>query len=257
MKKILWLVMLAFLSISYGEAQTREAFGYLRWVSLFDIPSSSYLFGYDQNTFHFDGRAQELLPNGDPLKADANYGNNEGSMNFYIGYFQRQEGAPVYHFFFSDGPSEDPTFYITDQNFNPLWHQYGEEMAVTEGGVIYLSGNVDRMFNMRMKFKMTSKGIIEIPQPYYYVGVKGELLKPIKLFSQKEGGEVGASLPKGYTVEVLLADPYSKAWDDDSSSHNRYLVRSDFGLVGWMRLEEEDMHSFFEPVIKGIGYLGD
>ncbi|MDO5036418.1 MAG: hypothetical protein Q4D93_05610 [Porphyromonas sp.] len=187
---------------------------------------------------------------------DSNYGGNGGSMNFYIGYFQQHDGAPIYHFFFSEGPSVDPTFYITDNDFNPLWSQFGQEMAVTEGGVIYLMGTINRMFNMKMKFKITSSGIREIPQPYYYVGVQGELLKPIKLYSQKEGGEVVATLPKGYAVEVLLADPRSVAEDEDSTTYNRYLVRSNFGLVGWMRLANEDLSSF-DPVIRGVGFVGD
>ena len=54
----------------------------------------------------------------------------------------------------------------------------------------------------------------EVKQPFLYVGVLGKMLKPAKLYSAKTGGDVVASLPVGYEVEVLLAEDYQKFGND-------------------------------------------
>jgi hypothetical protein len=57
-------------------------------------------------------------------------------------------------------------------------------------------------------------------------------------------------LPKGYEVEVLLAEPLTKDYETDLL----FLVRTDFGLVGWLRLENEDM---FGGVLTELFFMGD
>jgi hypothetical protein len=62
-------------------------------------------------------------------------------------------------------------------------------------------------------------------------------------------------LPVGYEVEVLLSENYDKFAENIDYPIN-YLVRTSFGLVGWLRLTSEDTYHL-DPVIRGLGYLGD
>ena len=56
------------------------------------------------------------------------------------------------------------------------------------------------------------------------VGLKTTTTGPRTLSFKPDGGEVVAVLPRGAKTEVLLSD---------DAGH--YLLRSDFGLVGWAR----------------------
>ena len=88
--------------------------------------------------------------------------------------------------------------------------------------------------------------------------MKGKLLKPVKLYSKKNNqGELIATLPAGYEIEVLLAE--ADAGKDEYGEAKlpmNYLARTAFGLVGWLQLTDDDTYHMF-PVVKGLGYYGD
>lgn len=106
------------------------------------------------------------------------------------------------------------------------------------------------MYNRRRKFQLQNDTILEIKQPYNYVGLKGKTEKSITLYKDKTGPDIVAQLPKAYEIEVLLAESPTKDFESDQL----FLVRTDFGLVGWLRLSTEDV---YEPVLKGLFYAGD
>ena len=147
--------------------------------------------------------------------------------------------------------SPSPTSTTTSSGRN------GEEMCINSSGVIYLSGNMDKMFNQRMKFQFANNKVTEVKQPYYFVDVKGNL-KPVKLYSRKDNrGELIATLPVGYEIEVLLADPDTPIDSDGYREQmTNYLARTAFGLVGWLKLGQDDTY-FMDPVVKGLGFYGD
>lgn len=259
MKRLFLIMMMVLLSFAGVQAQTKETFSYLKWQKVIPgDPYCNYYFGYNASgvAFSFDGRLQQDLPNGSPLKNDSNYTNEDPSGNVYLGCFQKDKNAPKFHLFFSQGPSVDPTFSISDQNFNHVWECPGEELAITDLGTIYVSGETNKMFNMRQKFQFSQNGITEVPQPYYYVGLKDKLMKSVKLYSQKEGGRVVATLPKGYMIEVLLAAPKSSS-SGDSYNSDRFLVATEYGLVGWMRLSIDEQYPTENRVSEHLYYHGD
>jgi len=67
----------------------------------------------------------------------------------------------------------------------------------------------------------------EVPQAFYYVGVEGRVVKSFPIFRALSGSQVVAQLRPKSAFLILV-------WDRKS---NRYLVRSESGLVGWARPE--------------------
>ena len=157
---------------------------------------------------------------------------------------------------FTPGPSADPLFRISDANNKVLWEEIADEMCINANGVIYTAGNTDKMFNERRKYQLLANQVVETKQPFYYVGVKGKLLKSITLYSQKEGGTVVANLPVGYEIEVLLAEVDYTTGQYGEGFPMNYLARTAFGLVGWLRLTKDDIHNS-NPVLRGLGIMGD
>jgi hypothetical protein len=104
------------------------------------------------------------------------------------------------------------------------------------------------MYDRRRKFQIQADTVIEVKQPYNYVGLKGKALRDFVLYKDKQGDEFVAQIPKGYDVEILLAEAETK----DFAIDYNFLVKTDFGLVGWLRLDSPT-----EQVIEGLYYAGD
>lgn len=151
---------------------------------------------------------------------------------------------------FDGGMSDDPEFSILGKGQKLIGHVSCVEMYINASGVIYTAGHANNMFNRRRKFQIQKDTLVEVKQPYYYVGLKGQILKDITLYRDKTGPDVVAQLPKGYEIEVLLSEAPTKDYEID----NLFLVRTDFGLVGWLRLSNEDT---FGGVLKELYFRGD
>ncbi len=218
------------LSQSKGDAQ--KTFSKLQWTDANAFSDAGYeKFGYEAG---FELKKQKIKPN------DKYAGIIRNEDITFIGTFKSMK------FFFSPGPSIDPTFYVLNSNNKIVLEFMGEEMCVKSSGIIYASGNINHMFMVHEKYKIEGEKIVKVEQPFMYVGIKNKLKKNIKLYSKpNKGGTVIATLPKGYEVEVLL-----------SSDDNNYLVKTTFGLVGWMTIEDDEIY-IFGMVIKGLGYMGD
>lgn len=234
--------------------QTEKSFPYYTWIT----PAASSCdvgvrFGYEQGSFTTINKSCHTLPKNDPC-----YEADEYSDLTLLGRYKNATMTEYVNILYTPGPSVDPVFSITDKNNKLIWAEAAEEMCINSNGTIYLSGNINKMFNQRMKFQFANGKVTEVKQPFYYVGVKGRLLKPIKLYSQKNNqGQLVATLPVGYEIEVLLSEPATSTQEYDSQSMmTNYLVRTSFGLVGWLRLTEADTYHL-NPVVKGVGFLGD
>lgn len=253
MKKIfIFLILISTFGCLVAQQKIDKAFPYLTWVDpeSGEKSSESVLFGYDASVFTPVHQRIENLPKSDPCYK------SENNLDFYlVGRYKNESMTDAVNILYSPGPSWDPNFVITDKNNKVIWNFICENMCINIHGVIYTSGNVDKMFDERCKFQLQNNRVVEAKQPYLYVGIKDKLLKPVKLYSDKTGGEVIATLPVGYEVEVLLSENYDKFAENIDYPIN-YLVRTSFGLVGWLRLTSEDTYHL-DPVIRGLGYLGD
>ena len=251
MKKIIVILLSVVISVS-AMGQVKEAFPQLKWIIIGqDAVYPDGIFGYDPATFTYIGKELQKLP-----KTDACYDAENGDEYTLIGRFKTASMKEWVNILFTPGPSADPLFCISDAKNTILWEQVADEMCINGNDVIYIAGNTDKLFNERRKFQLSGNKVVEAKQPFCYVGLKGKLLKPVTLYSQKKGGTVVANLPVGYEIEVLLAEEdFPKGEYGDGLPMN-YLARSAFGLVGWLRLTEDDAYNS-NPVLRGLGYMGD
>ncbi|TKG95867.1 hypothetical protein EYV94_06135 [Puteibacter caeruleilacunae] len=151
---------------------------------------------------------------------------------------------------YSAGLSADPEFVIFSKSGEIIERFSCLEFYINGSGTIYTSGHTNSMYNRRRKFQIKNDTIDEIIQPFNYVGLKGKTLKAITLYKNKTGSEIIAQLPQNYFIEILLADGKTKDYAIDYN----FLVRTDFGLVGWLRLEREEA---FGEVLKNLYFAGD
>ena len=147
------------------------------------------------------------------------------------------------------GYCPEPEFhvYAADDRTKFYGSVGGLNMYVTGNGNLYVSGHINSNFDLKRKLTFTENNINEVEQPYYYVGLKTKTLVPITLYKTKEMKEVVATLPKNYKIEVLLAE----------TSHEYeefYLVKSDFGLIGWTKIKAGQYQSV---EVEGIFWNGD
>lgn len=246
--KLATLLLLFLLSLQLIWAQTEKSFPQFTWKNANAIYEDGSRFGYEAASFTPIFKNCRTLPKTDPC-----YEPEEYDEKTLLGRYKNASMTEYVNILYSPGPSVDPLFSITDKNNNPIWSNIAEEMCINSNGVIYISGNIDKMFNQRMKLIFSKGKVTEVKQPFYYVEVKGKLLKPVKLYSKKNNqGELVATLPVGCEIEILLAEPET----DIEKPMMNYLARTAFGLVGWLRLTEDDTYHL-DPIVRGLGYLKD
>lgn len=144
---------------------------------------------------------------------------------------------------FDYGESEDPAFAITDARSNALIGTIEADHVIIPGdGFIYAKARKNREFLERRKFFIRAGQLVESSQPYLYVGLDSRALQDFKLLAAPDSSEVVATIRKGERVHVLLND----------KSH--YLIRTPFGLLGWVKQEPFTRDNL---LIEGIYFDGD
>ena len=133
-----------------------------------------------------------------------------------------------YYIIFSYGISADPCFvFYKNENFNKADFSIpGKQIYIPGNGFIYISGHANNDFDTRRKFQLRSDSLVEIIQPFYYVGLTTKTLAPISLFETEDNKKLVAKLPVNYNIEVLL----------NKRGTSLYLIKTEFGLVGWTDL---------------------
>jgi len=155
-----------------------------------------------------------------------------------------REAEARYFIDFDPGPSADPGFIITDQKTGKLVGSIGaESLAIPGNGFIYATGRANRMHLEHLKYAIRDGKLVEIAQPFSYIGLQSKAKVALKLLATKDGGEVIANVPSGDAVEVVLRDG------------EHLLVKTRFGLLGWWKMNPSVMAENAE--IEGIYYAGD
>ncbi len=148
---------------------------------------------------------------------------------------------------FDEGPSDDPGFIINrllpDGRQQEAGYLGGFELVIPGNGYVYVSGHTNTMFNTRRKYTLKKGSLREVAQPYYYVGLDTVTTQTISLYSDTGYKTKVAGLPAGYKVEVLI------------NSGEDYLIKTPFGLTGWLKIPENVM--LHETPVKGIFFAGD
>jgi len=147
------------------------------------------------------------------------------------------------------GYCPEPEFNIYDANDldNYIGAIGGLKLYIPGNGNLYVSGHVNSNFNLKRKLTFIDNVIKEVEQPQYYVGLKTKTLNPITLYKTKELKNEVAKLPENYKIEVILAQSSYKL-------DEYYLVKTEFGLIGWTKVKAGQYKSID---IEGIYWAGD
>ena len=221
--KLKLLLFLSLISIiSFGQ---NESFNYLDKLELNDTGGA--LIKYNSTTTVVFNKKLKDLDKLDPLYPD--YELIEDDIKTIKTKIDNSS-TDEYYVVFTFGLSYDHAFiFYKSDNFDSVAFIIpGLKLYIPGNGCVYVSGHTNNYFNVRKKFQLINNELIEVKQPFYYVGLKTKTLKPIKLYDSKEMVNVIASLPEDYSIEVLLSDgDYSTL----------FLVKTDFGLTGWIDLD--------------------
>ncbi len=169
---------------------------------------------------------------------------------------------------FDPGPSDDPSYLILDatqtqtQIPKVLASLWALNMVLPANGMLYTSGHSNTMYDKHYKYELKGDTIVEVKQPFYYIGLESELYKPFTLYADREQKQAIAQLPKGSKITVVLAEEYPNP-DMPDYPKERFLLASPFGLTGWVTIEtmqadgSNDPNADYITGIKGIYFAGD
>ena len=205
---------------------------------------------YPSLTVSFDGKASvyntpvNKLDKNDPFYQDQTSSAvkvldivlDSGSGDTYTVLFRLGEGGYVRYEFYRNGAYEAPSFVLDCDHLDFL----GDGYLITLGAM-------NQMFPISKKFKISNGRVREVKQPYYAVNIKSKATRDIDIYANKSMKRVIAHIKKGDDVTVLLTEFKKK--------HVYYLLRSDQGLTGWIRVEWETWVN--ETPIENLYFHGD
>jgi hypothetical protein len=94
------------------------------------------------------------------------------------------------------------------------------------------------------KFSLRGDKLAEVKQPFLYAGLDSTALRPLTIFSGKDGGEVVAAIAKGERLTVVLGDK------------NYLLIKTRENLLGWLKLDPI-VATREKMAIEGVYFDGD
>jgi len=248
-----WLIIaIGIVCISCGTTQVLaadlpEQFGHLTKLTV-EHPLRQY--GFGDITIYFDAKVSTVI---DTLyehpEKNAGFGPNRRLITTRID----QNTDTTYTIDFSPGMSVDPNFIIFRNIGNEMKQLTrggigGTQLIVPGDGFLYISGHTNNTFDQHRIFRVDGDEIIEVEQPFYYVGLQSVTNKEIQLWNEHN---VITILPKGTPIHVLLMknEPYPNF---------SYLVKTETGLAGWVRFKPEELYMSNKQVsVEGLYYKGD
>jgi hypothetical protein len=234
------LVLTSSLNVS---GQNKSLFPYMTKVSV--DKAYNVIFGYEKKSTRLINKPCYLLSKRDPLHCDKDSVITEWVL---VAKFKMDIIKDSVNIIYSPGMSDDPGFVISTKTDKIIGRFSCKEFYVNNLGTIYTAGHVNNMYDRRRKYQIQADTVTEVNQPYNFVGLKGKTLKDVTLYKDKTGDKIVAQIPKGYEIEILLAESSTK----DFEVEYNFLAKTEFGLVGWLRLD-----GFSDRVIEGLYYAGD
>jgi hypothetical protein len=152
---------------------------------------------------------------------------------------------------FDDDPSCDPAFKfhwsdgkrVEIKSRLESFAVLAVNLIIPGDGYFYASGHTNTHFDKRRKFHLVDSVIVEVEQPYYYVGLKTVALRDIKLYGDLVGDSIVAEVSAEDSIVVLLNAGYS------------FLVKARYDIIGWWRIREPSWQ--WPTEVDGVFYRGD
>lgn len=172
------------------------------------------------------------------------------SRNWRVGEWKGSDEHSGFTIYFSPGPSADPEFIITDKNGKKMGSIQALKLRLNADLSIYTSGHTNNMFDKKSMFTVQKDTVLEVKQPFYQVGLAGILLRNIVMFTDDSFDQIQQTINEGAEIEIMFALPAGK----DELYERKYLVRTELGILGYIRIENEDT---FGALMEGFFYAGD
>ncbi|NOU61995.1 hypothetical protein [Marinifilum caeruleilacunae] len=163
-----------------------------------------------------------------------------------IGYWPINDKTKI-ELHYTEAPSDDPTF-IAIYKGKVILEESGSTLHF-KGNTLYIEGNANSYFDKKRKFQFVNNSYQEVTQPFYYIGLKGNLNYPIQIYKTEQFKEKLAYLPKDYKIEVLMGKTGGE-YDD----LEKVLIKTEFGLIGWLNFKDI---AFERPMVDGLYFHGD
>ncbi len=176
----------------------------------------------------------------------------QGDTSSYIKvleYIPNEHDSDLYSILFSIGESGDSRyeFYLEGEFVTPAFILHTDHLDFLGGGIIVARGSMNEMFTRSRKFQINNGKIKELRQPFYAVDLQSEATQDFDIYFSKRLNKVIDHVGKGDKVSVLIAEFKDK--------YAYYLVRSELGLTGWVKINQGLWVD--ETPIKDLYYHGD
>ena len=176
----------------------------------------------------------------------------QGDTSSYIKvmeYIPNELDSDLYSILFSIGESGDSRyeFYLEGEFQTPAFILHTDHLDFLGEGILVARGSMNEMFMRSRKYEIDNGKIKELKQPFYSVDIQSEATKDFDLFLTKRFKHVIDHVSKGDKVSVLVAEFKNK--------YAYYLVRSELGLIGWVKINQGLWVD--ETPIKDLYYHGD
>jgi hypothetical protein len=144
--------------------------------------------------------------------------------------------GPEYYIELNDGPSGDPHFeyFIKSGNDYINVGSTPRKVIIPGNGFIYSSGSTFESFTTYTKYKIDKDTgrIVEVKQPYVYIGLKTKANKNIDIVNN-DGLNV-ATIAKGSPIEVLLLNTvYYQDNKNRGYTKTGILIKTQYNIIGW------------------------
>lgn len=107
------------------------------------------------------------------------------------------------------------------------------------GNGIALQSNWMGFWTCKRKYQLdrATQRFREVPQEIYYVGVEGKVKETFPVYERRNTPAVVANTRAGSTMLVVACDPSPRCPGDTNDACHWYLIKTESGLLGWVRLE--------------------
>jgi len=183
------------------------------------------------------------LDKGDPLYTGEEYGQEDVKvLKTKIDTRSAEEFIVV----FSDLPSADPhfVFYSSTNQAESAFSISCNSIIIPGDGFIYSMGHSNNTIDARKKFVWKDNSLVEVEQPFYFVGMKSKTLEEVIMYDSDNLENVVEVLPANTNIQILLK----------KKETNLYLIATEFGLTGWI---DTGYIGMMPTVIEDLFYSGD
>lgn len=163
-------------------------------------------------------------------------------------------GNDTLTFYYTDGASDDPAVAAIANDKDEVLYADGERFHIM-GDTVYVEGHANTEYDQKRMFVFTDGTFKEVPQAFYHIGLSGPLKRSVVLYADQTQTSPVTELPAGTEAEIVLTNFGGSL----SPVVGLVLIKSDFGLLGWVQLQAGDIGTIAAEsnLMKGFYYAGD